>query len=118
MISLFRNGLAFLICCFCSFLSYLICQIGVYFFIPLTILPVAIFFTFGYKIPALLIIALGILDDVMTNSPLGTFAVTYSIISYILATVCSKTNSPTRLIYIFSGIYIVVNFILLINQQF
>lgn len=115
MISIVRNLIITAICIVTCFLNYCLLQIGFRFFIPITVLPVFCFFVFGYKIPASVVLAIGVLDDVMVNVPIGTFALLYSSIAYIISVFRQKNINSILFVYIFSGLYIVVNFLCFIT---
>ncbi|MDR2075077.1 MAG: hypothetical protein LBP31_02535 [Holosporales bacterium] len=84
---------------------------GCYLVIPATALPLATFMIFKHRIPAVVIVALGIMDDFMVNYHPGTCATLYSVIAYLISINWKNVHNHMRLIYISSGIYIVVNFI-------
>lgn len=84
LITFLKNFLAVLFCFFVSFFNYLITQIiGGYFF-PLTSLAVFFCLILNYQIPVIFIFAIGLTDDILLNSIMGTYALLYSLIAYFL----------------------------------
>lgn len=79
-----KISLIILICFSASFFNYLVTQIiGGYFF-PLTSLAIFYCFIFNFQIPAVLIFIIGLTDDLLLNSILGTYALLYSLMAYVL----------------------------------
>jgi hypothetical protein len=109
--SVIRNTLEIFVCCLTSVVNYCLLQIGCYLIIPATALPLATFMILKHRMPATAIITLGIIDDLMGNYHLGTCATLYSVIAYLISISWKNVRDHMRLIYISSGIYIVVNFI-------
>jgi cell shape-determining protein MreD len=77
--------------------------------VPLTIIPVFIFFIYGLKVPAISILCLGIIDDVLSNAVLGTFAFLYSVIAYFLSIKGRKFDRPKLYICITITLYTALN---------
>jgi hypothetical protein len=106
-----RNTITILICLVASFCNYCLLLMGCRFILPITILPIASLLIFKYKIPAIMIILFGLFDDIMLNFRVGTCAVIYSIISYLISINWKKQYNPMHLIYIFVMLYVVINFV-------
>jgi hypothetical protein len=109
--SVIRNTLIVFVCCLTSIVNYCLLQIGCYLVVPATALPLAALLILGHRIPATVIIALGIIDDLMGNYHPGTCVAMYSVIAYLISLHWRRAHDPTRLLYISSGIYIVINFL-------
>lgn len=113
MILILKNLIITTVCLIASFLNYCLLQIGITFFIPITILPIFCAFIFGYRIPALVILAIGVVDDAMLNVPIGVFSLVYLFVVYIILTFLKNPSNPMASVYIFAVLYTVVNFLAL-----
>jgi hypothetical protein len=105
------NIVAIFSSCLFSFINYCLLQSGVCLYVPLTILPIISFLSYRFKIPILILIPIGLFDDLMTNSRAGVFATTYCVIAYLISLNWQKDYKPLRLICVFLGIYIIMNIV-------
>lgn len=96
---------------FCSFLNYCIVQIIDPYFLPITIIPIFLAILFGYNIPIVTVILVGILDDIFTNSHLGLFAALYLFITYLLVTNKRFFTNKKISLSVFFIIFILTNII-------
>jgi len=107
---LLKIFLTILICFSASFFNYLVTQtIGGYFF-PLTSLAIFYCFIFNFQIPVVLIFIVGLTDDLLLNSILGTYALLYSMIAYVLN--LDFTPKQRKVLNIFAiTIFLFINYI-------
>lgn len=110
-----RNFLIIIICLACSFLNYCLLQIGIRFYVPITVLPIFCSFVFGYRLPAIVVLSMGVIDDAMLNMSIGTFALVYSSVAYLTSAYGRRPSNPIWLFYIFSTLYVAVNFLLFVT---
>lgn len=105
-----KTSIAVLICFSVSFLNYLLTQIVGGYFFTLTSLAIFYCFIFNCQIPAVLIFLMGLIDDILLNSVLGTYALLYSLIAYFL-NLDLNLNQKKILNIIAIAVFLLVNYI-------
>jgi hypothetical protein len=66
-------------------INYCISQIAGAYLLPLTILPVALALIFSYSLPVHCLFLIGLLDDMLNNSPIGFYSMLYLSAAWIFA---------------------------------
>ncbi|MDO4975363.1 MAG: hypothetical protein Q4E61_03505 [Alphaproteobacteria bacterium] len=105
---LLKVCLAVSFCLLISFINYFITQIVGGYFFPLTMLAIFYCFIIDCPIPASLIFMIGLFDDILLNSFVGTYSLTYSIMAYLLLklTLSLKQKRILNLVVIVSFLFI------------
>lgn len=110
IIAFIKIFLTVAICLLTSFFNYVLIQIiGGGYVLPLTMLSLFYAFMLGYPVPTSLVFLIGILDDLLLNSFLGTYAILYILMIYIAdAKLSCRPN--TKLFHIFLiAMFILIN---------
>jgi hypothetical protein len=82
---------------------------GLQLVVPLTIIPIIVPFIYGIRIPALIILCIGCVDDVLLNAAFGTFALLYSAIAYFISLKGVRFDRPKLYISIAIVLYTISN---------
>lgn len=111
LITLLQTTFFILLCSLTSFFNYLLTQIIGGYFVPLTALAILFYSISGRYIPLVFVFIIGIIDDILLNSPLGTYALTYSILLFILSIQMKKLKNKKFLVFVISAIFLLINFV-------
>ncbi|MDR1488720.1 MAG: hypothetical protein LBI26_03195 [Holosporales bacterium] len=105
---------AILACILTSFINYCLCQVEIFLFIPITLFLIFTFFIYGYRLPASMIVFLGIIDDIFLNTNFGIIALIYSLLAYFLSIKQTEYGNPNKLFYWAAGIYVIINLVYMV----
>jgi cell shape-determining protein MreD len=102
---------AVLMCTLASFVNYCIVQIVTPYFLPLTMIPVFTILIYDFDLPIMLIVLLGLLDDVMLNCPIGLSVLMYSSLAYLVYAHMKRIANKKLVVIAFVILFFLINVI-------
>lgn len=106
-----------LVLCCISLLNYCLMQVFEAWLLPLTFIPIFLASTLGRKLPIILLLFVGILDDIFTNGFLGLYPALYISMEYCISEKLADYRTNKFFILSFFMLFFGINVLSLVREM-